>query len=141
MKGLWFSVWAVSCMSLGLFMAYVDGASPQGLIASAMVWSTVIAAVIASIFVFNLLKRKRSPQSQKPHQPAGQQEAREEAMSAANLKAAVMMVGGAGIGYLIGSAVFTELYALIGSGIIGCAASPAITMWRNRRIRGPRGKQ
>lgn len=145
MKGLWFSVWAVSCISLGLFMAYVDGASLRGLIASATVWSTAIAAIIASIVVFNILKRKRSPQSGKPHQPAGQQDAREqsrdEAMTAADLKAAAMMVGGAGIGFVIGSAVFTELYALIASGIIGCAASPATTMWRNRRNRGPRGKQ
>ena len=124
MKGLWFSIWAASCVSLGLFMAYVDGVNMRGIIGSAMIWSVIIAGVIAATFVFHLLKRKRS----------GRQGERKEAMNAVDMKGAAMMIGGAGIGTVIGSTLFAELYAMIASGIVGCAATPFIAKWLDRRM-------
>lgn len=61
MRGLWFTVWAVSCIGLGLLVAYADGIGIKGIIGSATVMSLVIVGVIASTYVFHALKRKRPP--------------------------------------------------------------------------------
>ena len=134
MKGLWFSAWAACCVSLGLFMAHVDGISLQGIIGSATIWSTVIAGVVASVYVFRLVKRKRTPQRTNPHQSPSQQDTEEEAMNAADFSRAAMMIGGAGFGFLIGLALFAETYALIASSIVGGIAGPIIAKWLDRRM-------
>ncbi len=135
MKGLQFSVWAASCISLGLFMAYVDGVGMRGIIGGAMVWSIVIAGATASVYIFHVLKRKRLLQRRTPHQPPRQQDVKEEGINAAEFKAAAMMIGGAAMGFLIGSMLFTELYAIVASSIIGCATIPVTAMWWKRRAR------
>ena len=61
MKGQWFTVWAASCIGLGLLVAYADGIGMRGIIGSAMVMSLVIVGVIASTSTFHMLKRKRPP--------------------------------------------------------------------------------
>ena len=61
MKGLWFSVWAASCIALGLLMAYVDGVGLRGIMGSATIMSLLIAGVIASSYVFRALKRNEPP--------------------------------------------------------------------------------
>lgn len=141
MKGLWFSVWAASCISFGLLMAYMDGGQTQGAIASAATMSLVVAAVLASICIFRVLQRKRSSQHEKPHQPLKQQDREEETMNAADFQRAALMIGGAGFGIVIGLRLFTELYAIVVSGILGCATIPFITLLRNRRLRRPRRKE
>ena len=60
MKGRWFSVWAASCISLGLLMAYVDGVNMRGIIGSAATMSLVVAALIVAISVYRALKHKRT---------------------------------------------------------------------------------
>lgn len=62
MKGLWFSVWAASCIALGLLMAYAEGISLRGIIGSATIMSLFIAGVIASSYVFSALKRRWPPE-------------------------------------------------------------------------------
>ncbi|MCZ0941925.1 MAG: hypothetical protein OXJ53_02580 [Gammaproteobacteria bacterium] len=116
-------------------MAYVDGISLQGIITSATIWSTVIAGVVASIYVFRLVKRKRSPQRSNPHQSPSQQDTEEEAMNAADFRLAAMMIAGTGVGFTIGLALFTETYALVASSIVGCVAGPIIAKWLDRRMR------
>ncbi|MYG12858.1 MAG: hypothetical protein F4171_08675, partial [Gammaproteobacteria bacterium] len=115
-------------------MAHVDGISLQGIIGSATIWSTVIAGVVASVYVFRLVKRKRTPQRTNPHQSPSQQDTEEEAMNAADFSRAAMMIGGAGFGFLIGLALFAETYALIASSIVGGIAGPIIAKWLDRRM-------
>ena len=141
MKGLWFSVWAASCISFGLLMAYIDGGHTQGAIASAAAMSLVVAGVLASIYVFRVLQRKHSTQHEKPHQTLGQQDEKEEVVKAADFERAALMIGAAGIGIVVGLRLFTELYAVVASGILGCATIPLFAMWRNRRLRRPRRKE
>ena len=45
-----------------------------------------------------------------------------------------MMIGGAGVGFLIGLALFAETYALIACGIVGGIAGPIIAKWLDRRM-------
>lgn len=141
MKGLWFSIWAASCISLGLFMAYIDGGHTQGAIASASAMSLMVAGVLASIYGFRVLQRKLSPQRGKTHQPLGQRDAKEEALNAADFERAAWMIGGAGFGVVVGLKLFTELYAIVASSILGCATILLIAMWRRQRLRRPRRKE
>ena len=136
MKGLWFSVWAASCVALGLFMAYVDGIALGGIITGAMVGSIAVATALASTYALRVMKRKRSPQSSNPQQAPSQQDTEEEAMNAADFSRAAMMIGGAGFGFLIGLALFAETYALIASSIVGGIAGPSIANWLDQQMRG-----
>ena len=135
MKGLWFSVWAASCIALGLLMAYVDGISMRGIIFGAMTGAIMVAAVTALTYIFRLWKRKRPPQHGMLNQSPKQQEANEEAANAADFKGAAMMLGGTGFGLVIGLNLFTELYAHIACAVVGGAAVPLSAMWRNRQMR------
>ena len=134
MKGLWFSVWAASCISLGLLMAYVDGISSRGMIGGAMAVSIVIAAVLAATYALRALRRKRSQHSSSTHQSPRQKEAQREALTKADFKEAAMMLGGVGFGFLIGSALFDEVYALIACSVAGGAAGPVIAKWLDRKM-------
>jgi len=136
MKGLWFSVWAASCVALGLFMAYVDGIALGGIIAAAMVGSIAVATALASTYVLRVLKRKRSPQRSDPHKSPSQQDTEEEAMNVTDFRRAAMMLGGAGFGFMIGLALFAETYALIASSIVGGIAGPSIANWLDQQMRG-----
>ena len=140
MKGLWFSIWAASCISFGLLVAYIDGGNTQGAIVGAATMSLVVAGVLASIYVFRVLQRKRSTQGEKPHQALVQQDEKEEVVNAADFERAALMIGTAGIGVVVGLRLFTELYAIVASGLLGSATIPVIAMWRNRRLRRPRRK-
>lgn len=135
MKGLWFSVWAASCISIGLFMAYVDGKGSGGLVTAATIGAIAIAVVLASTYVLRVLKRKRSPQRSDPHNSPSQQDTEEEAMNATDFRRAAMMLGGAGFGFMIGLALFAETYAQIASSIVGGIAGPSIANWLDRRMR------
>ena len=140
MKGLWFSVWAASCIALGLLMAYIDGISMRGIIFGAMTGAIMVAAVTALTYISRLWKRKRSLQHGKRNQSPKQQEADEEATNAADFKGAAMMLGGASFGYVISMNLFTEIYAHIACGIVGGATVPLSAMWRNRQMRKQPGK-
>lgn len=60
MKGLRFSVWAASCISLGLLLAYADGVNMRGIIGSAGTMALVVAALIVANSVYRALKHKRT---------------------------------------------------------------------------------
>ncbi len=134
MKGLWFSVWAASCISLGLLMGYVDGISLRGIVGGAMAVSIAVAAVLAASYALRVLRRKRSQHGSSPHQSPRQQEAQKEALAKADFKEAAMMLGGVGFGFLIGSALFDAVYALIACCVAGGAAGPAIAKWLDGKM-------
>ena len=55
-----FSIWAASCIAIGLLTAYVDGVSLRGVVGSALLMSSLICACFAIAWVHRLLKA-RSP--------------------------------------------------------------------------------
>ncbi|MCY4344866.1 MAG: hypothetical protein OXE83_15025 [Gammaproteobacteria bacterium] len=115
-------------------MAYVDGISSKGMIGGAMLVSIAVAAVLATTYALRVLRRKRSQHGSSTLQSPKQQEARKEAVTKADFKEAAMMLGGVGFGFLIGSALFDEVYALIACSVAGGAAGPAIAKWLDRNM-------
>ena len=141
MKGLWFSVWAASCISIGVLVGYVDGMNSRAIIAGAMFGSTLVIGALASTIVMKMWKRKWSARSRDPHQSQRLQDTEEEAMNAADFRLAAVTIGGAGIGFVIGSMLFTEFYAMVASAIVGGVASPIIAMWHQRHVQRLRERE
>ncbi len=56
-----FSIWAASCIAVGLLIAYLDGVGMQGILGSALLMSSLICAVLAITWVYGLWKRKSRP--------------------------------------------------------------------------------
>ena len=53
-----FSIWAASCIAIGLAIAYSDGISARDLVGSALLMSSVICTAIAITWLYRVLKRK-----------------------------------------------------------------------------------
>lgn len=58
-----FSIWAASCITIGLLTAYIDGVSLEGVVGSALLMSSLICAYFAIAWVHRTLKSR--PRSDK----------------------------------------------------------------------------
>ena len=54
-----YSIWAATCIGVGLAIAYIDGISVKSLVGSALIMSSLICATIAIAWLLNRLRRKR----------------------------------------------------------------------------------
>ena len=60
-----FTIWAVSCITIGLLTAYIDGVSLKGIIGSAVLMSSLICAGFAIAWMHRILKSKPRSDKQK----------------------------------------------------------------------------
>ena len=56
-----FSIWAASCIAIGLAIAHADGVGTRGLVGGGLMMSCVICVVIVIKFVCHRLRRKTPP--------------------------------------------------------------------------------
>ncbi len=56
-----FSIWAASCIAIGLFIAHIDGIGVEGIVGAALLMSSLVCAALAITWAYGLWKRKPPP--------------------------------------------------------------------------------